>query len=254
MDAPPAVARPIAEVAATDVSVVAPARDEAPNIRPLHEELCAALGDSVSWEFLPVDDASEDGTSEAIAEIAALDARVRGVRLEEPRGQSAAVLAGADRARAPLIATLDADLQNDPADLPRLLALLVSSGADLVTGVRTRRADGAWRRLSSKVANGVRRVVLDERFRDSACGIKVVRRNALLALEPFEGMHRFLPVLIERGGGVVLEAPVRHRPRAEGTSKYTARNRLVRATRDMLRIRSSQRQSSTRSMTKLPWG
>ena len=219
------------------LSVVAPAHDEAPNVRPLYEEVRAALQGLDPWEFVVVDDASDDGTLAAIDEIEALDPRVRSLRLSDRSGQSAAVLAGAREARAPLVATLDADLQNDPADLPRLVRLLEASGADLVTGVRERRADSRWRRLTSRVANGVRRAVLQERFRDSACGIKVVRREALLALEPFDGMHRFLPVLIERGGGNVVEAPVEHRPRIAGTSKYTARNRFFGATRDMLRVR-----------------
>ena len=151
--------------------------------------------------------------------------------------------------RASVVASLDADLQNDPADLPRLVRLLETSGADLVAGVREKRADHPWRRISSSIANRVRRAVLNERFRDSACGIKVVRRDAFLALEPFDGMHRFLPGLIERSGGLVVEAPVHHRPRVAGRSKYTTCNRLARATRDMLRLRAAGLHSSCRSST-----
>jgi len=162
---------------------------------------------------------------------------LRILRFHRPRGQSAALSAGLDHARAPLVATMDGDLQNDPRDLPALVAALDDPAVAGATGVRVHRRDGWVRRWSSRVGNAVRDVVTGDAVTDAACGIKVFRREAWDAVPRFDGMHRFVPTLVRQAGGRVVELPVRHRPRRAGRSKYGILDRALRGLVDCLAVR-----------------
>lgn len=221
--------------ASLDLSVVIPARNEIENLDPLLAELRSVLVTCGDYELLIVDDASRDGTGDRIAEEARRDPRVRALRLERQGGQSAALAAGFAHARGRVIATLDADLQNDPADLPRLIKALAN--ADVVSGVRAERHDSALRRFSSRVANGVRRAAIGDSITDIGCSLKAYRRETLAHLPPFIGMHRFLPALCEFRGARVVEIAVNHRPRRHGVSKYGVGNRLWRGLYDLIGVR-----------------
>jgi len=221
--------------ASLDLSVVIPAYNELDNLEPLLAELRAALaGVPGEHEIVLVDDGSQDGTAERIAAEARRDPRVRAVLLEQNAGQSAALAAGLARARGRVIVTLDADLQNDPADLPRLLAAL--DQADVVSGVRTGRQDSRVRLISSRIANATRRAVLGDPVTDIGCSFKAYRREALEGLPMFVGVHRFLPALCVFRGARFVEVPLSHRARLHGTSKYGVSNRLWRGLRDLVGV------------------
>ena len=215
-----------------DLSVVIPAFNEVENLAPLLSELRAVLATvGGSHEIVLVDDGSSDGTAERIAREAALDPRVRAVLLEKNAGQSAALAAGLARARGRVIVTLDADLQNDPADLPLVLSAL--EHADVVSGVRAERQDSRVRLLSSRIANGVRRSVLGDPVSDIGCSFKAYRRETLEGLPMFVGVHRFLPALCVFRGARYAEVKLRHRARRHGVSKYGVSNRLWRGLADL---------------------
>jgi dolichol-phosphate mannosyltransferase len=215
-----------------ELSVIVPVFNEAANILPLTRELAAALGGHAGgYELLFVDDASTDETWMRIREAHALHPPARGLRHDRNAGQSAALWTGIRQAGGRLLATLDGDLQNDPADLPRLLAEL--DDCDLVCGNRVRRQDSFLRRFSSVVARQARRIVLGGDLHDTGCALRVFRREALDGLFGFNGLHRFLPILIQRTGGRVKELPVNHRPRTAGVSKYGIGNRLWRGIVDL---------------------
>jgi glycosyltransferase involved in cell wall biosynthesis len=226
---------PIGRGDAPELSIVVPAHDEEANLEILHEKVSIALDGRVDWELVLVDDGSRDATGEVIAKLSEQDARVAGASLGRRCGQTTATFAGVDLARGALIATLDADLQNDPADLPCLLDAL--QGHDAVVGYRVRRRDGAVRWLSSRIANRVRDAVSGDRVRDTGCSLKLFRADALRAVPRFEGMHRFLPTLLRYQGFRVLEIPVSHQPRRFGRSKYGIGNRALRAFVDLLAVR-----------------
>jgi len=218
-----------------DLSIVVPVFNETDNIAPLAQEVATAFRDSPqSFELIFVDDGSSDRTWETIAECRQRDPRIRGVRLHQNTGQSAALWTGLQIARAPVIATLDGDRQNDPADLPTLLAALEQ--ADLVVGVRANRKDNFMRRLSARVARWARGAVLGVGFQDTGCNLRVFRRRVLNDILPFNGFHRFLPVLAQGGGTSVVEVPVHHRPRTAGLSKYGVWNRLGRGIADLAAV------------------
>lgn len=221
--------------AVPELSVVVPARDEETNVELLYQMVSDALDGRVEWELVLVDDGSRDATSEVIAKLAERDARVRGARLAGPCGQSAATFVGVDLASAALIATLDADLQNDPADLLMLLEHL--RDCDAAVGYRVSRRDGLVRRVSSRIANAVRNAVSGDRARGTGCSLMLARAHALRALPRFEGMHRFLPTLLRYQGYRVMELPVSHHPRVLGRSKYGIRNRALRGFVDLLAVR-----------------
>lgn len=221
--------------AACTLSLIVPALDEEPNLVHLYRRIAAVFEPRADLEIVLVDDGSRDGTARVMRELAAQDVRVVCVFLGGNHGQTAALAAGLAQARGALIATLDADLQNDPADLPLLLERL--EGQDAVVGYRARRCDGFVRRASSRIANGVRNWVSRDRIRDTGCSLKVFRAEALRSLPLFEGMHRFLPTLLRYRGYRVLEVPVSHHPRRAGKSKYGIRNRAWRASKDLLAVR-----------------
>ena len=217
------------------LSVVAPAYNEEENLAALAKEVREALGDALEWELLLVDDGSSDATADVIRRLSAGDARFRGVFLVRNAGQTAATAAGFAAARGELIATIDADLQNDPADLPALVEAI--EGHDAVVGYRAKRRDTFVRRASSRIANWVRNKLSGDSIRDTGCSLKVFRREAILTPALFDGMHRFLPTLLRYHGFSVAEVPVNHRPRTRGESKYGIRNRALRAFLDLLAVR-----------------
>ena len=220
---------------APELSLVAPVYDEVANLRPLYARCAEALPASLRWELVFVDDGSRDGSDEVIRQLAEADPRVRGVFFAHNCGQSSATRAGVLAARAPLVATLDADLQNDPADLVPMLAALGEH--DAVVGYRTERKDDWLRRVSSRVANRIRNRVTGDAIRDTGCSLKVFRAQALRELYWFEGLHRFLPTLLRFQGFSVIEHPVSHHARIAGRSKYGVRNRALRAFVDLLVVR-----------------
>jgi glycosyltransferase involved in cell wall biosynthesis len=216
--------------AGLDVSVVIPVCNEQDNVLPLAREIHAALEGRYRYETIFVDDGSTDGTAEAVR-AARRDGmpEIRLVRHSVRSGQSAAVATGVREARAPWIATLDGDGQNDPADIPNLLEAArttTSSRLRLVMGNRTTRRDTWLRRLSSRVANGVRGWLLKDGTPDTGCGIKVFDRAVFLDMPRFNHMHRFMPALYQREGYEVVSVPVNHRERTRGKSKYGLHNRL----------------------------
>ena len=212
------------------VSVVIPVCNEQDNVLPLAREIHDALGGRYRHETIFVDDGSTDGTAEAVRAARADGMpRIRLVRHSVRSGQSAAIATGVRAARAPWIATLDGDGQNDPADIPNLLDRAgdaSSSRLRLVMGNRTTRRDTWLRRLSSRVANGVRGWLLRDGTPDTGCGIKVFDRAVFLDMPRFDHMHRFLPALFQREGYEVVSMPVNHRERTRGKSKYGLHNRL----------------------------
>ena len=212
------------------VSVVVAVKDEVQAIVGLIAEIVAAMGPGDDYEIVIVDDGSTDGTLAALKRVQAREPRLH-IRCHRLNcGQSAAVCTGVRSANGSLIVTLDGDGQNDPADIPRLLAAYRAAAPGerirLVTGRRAKRRDVWIKRVSSRVANAVRGWVLNDRSRDSACGLKVVDREVFLQLPYFNHMHRFLPALVRREGYEVLAVDVNHRHRATGVSKYGTWDRL----------------------------
>ena len=225
--------------AAPWLSVVVPFYNEQDNVEPLHRELDAAVGDVAGGvEFLYVDDGSRDGTRERLLGLAKRDPRIRVLRLEPNSGQSAAFEAGFQAARGEVTVTLDGDLQNDPADIPRLLAEL--SRADVVNGIRQGRKDGFVRKLSSRIGNGFRNFATAESVTDVGCSLRAMRTRYAKRVKLFRGMHRFLPTLLRLEGASVVEIPVSHRPRRHGTSKYGIGNRALVGFVDVLAVRWMQ--------------
>jgi dolichol-phosphate mannosyltransferase len=213
------------------VSVVVPLFNEEENVPILQAELTAALG-ALDYEIIFVDDGSRDGTVQRIAP----DSRVRVLQFERNAGQSAAMFAGLHAAHGAVAVLIDGDLQNDPADIPRLLAE-VERGADLVCGYRAQRKDTVVKRITSRVANFVRSRFTKDGVRDTGCSLKAMKRECVGALVPFKGMHRFIPALVKSAGYRLVEIPVNHRPRKFGESKYGLGNRALRATMDMFGVR-----------------
>ena len=221
------------------VSVVVPVRNEAENILPLVAEIEAVLA-RLPHEIVYVDDGSTDATAARLAEAG----RRHGVRVRRHRascGQSAAIVTGVRTARGGWIVTLDGDGQNDPADIPALLDRAWAAWAAgerrlLVTGHRVRRADGAVKRLTSRIANRVRAGLLGDATPDTGCGLKVFRRALFLELPAFDHMHRFLPALVVRAGGRTVPVAVRHRPRTSGRSNYGTFDRLAVGIVDLLGV------------------
>ena len=213
------------------LSVVVPLYNEEANLPILQEELRVALS-GLDYEILFVDDGSVDRTAERIE--AAPNIRV--IRFEKNCGQSAAIYAGLVAARGATVVIIDGDLQNDPADIPRLLAE-ITHGADLVCGYRLKRQDTVVKRLTSRIANTVRSRYTKDGVRDTGCTLKAMRRECVSALFPFKGMHRFIPALVKAAGYRLVEIPVNHRPRRFGQSKYGLSNRALRATIDMFGVR-----------------
>lgn len=212
--------------ASTAVSIVVPVRNEAENIAPLIDEIRAAL-DGSEYEVIYVDDGSTDTTLQVLREYARDFDRLRIVRHKASCGQSTAVLSGVKAARHAWIATLDGDGQNDPADIPSLLkAQAEAPEVKLFCGYRHNRRDTWIKRMSSRIANGVRSRMLRDATPDTGCGLKLFNREIFLSLPYFDHMHRFLPALFQRSGSRIVSVKVNHRPRVRGKSNYGLHNRL----------------------------
>lgn len=224
------------------VSIVIPVFDEEQSIEPLHRELDAALATVAGGvEIVFVDDGSRDGSLAKLRTVAAKDARIRIVELDGNQGQTAAFAAGFDAAQGEIIVTLDADLQNDPADIPRLLAHMAATGADVVNGVRAQRRDSFVRLWSSRIANAARNRVTQETVTDVGCSLRAMKAIYVKRVRMFRNMHRFLPTLLRmEGAQKVVEIPVAHRPRRHGVSKYGIGNRLWVGIADLYGVRWMQ--------------
>jgi dolichol-phosphate mannosyltransferase len=219
-----------------ELSVVVPLRNEGPNVAPLTRQILQALHDEPRLlELILIDDGSTDDTWPRILEARDADRRVRGLQHPRSRGQSAALWTGFKASRGAVIATLDGDLQNDPADLPAMLRELASY--DMVCGVRAKRMDSVVRRISSAIARWARKTALGVDFRDSGCNLRVFKRAVLETLPPFDGLHRFMPILAHGAGARVKETPVTHHPRVAGRTKYGVWNRLGRGIYDLAMVR-----------------
>jgi glycosyltransferase involved in cell wall biosynthesis len=222
-----------------EISIVVPIYNEEDSLVPLTSaitETLATLG--MSYELLFVDDGSGDHTAQVLRDLAAQQPEVRIIRFRRNAGQSAALDAGFKEVLGPRVVTLDADLQNDPRDIPHVLEML--NDYDVVCGIRQGRQDTWLRRMSSKFANHVRRRVLHDDIVDVGCSLRAYRRHCLGSIKLYNGMHRFLPVLLQIEGYRIGQVPVRHHPRQHGQSKYNVRNRAWRALMDLLAVRWMQ--------------
>ena len=216
------------QTAAPAVSVVVPVRNEADNVAPLADEIAAAMTGRWSFELVFVNDGSTDDTPLVLGRLTAERPWVRQINHAASCGQSAAVRTGVAAARAPLVVTLDGDGQNDPSFLPALVRTLETGGArlGLVAGQRVGRRASGFKRLQSRIANGVRNAILHDGTRDTGCGLKAFRRDTFLALPYFDGLHRFLPALVKRDGYEIAYVEVIDRPRRYGRSNYGLWDRL----------------------------
>jgi dolichol-phosphate mannosyltransferase len=214
-----------AEVA---ISVVVPVRNEAENIRPLVEEIAAALDGRWAHEIIYVNDGSTDATAERLAEVMKQRDNLRQLRHANPAGQSAAIRSGVRAARGAIIATLDGDGQNNPVFLPDLITTLEKGGErlGLVAGQRVGRKDTGFKKLQSRAANAIRSAILHDGTRDTGCGLKAFRREVFLMMPYFDGLHRFLPALVRREGLEIAYVDVVDRPRSSGVSNYGFFDRL----------------------------
>ncbi|HNX05562.1 MAG TPA: glycosyltransferase family 2 protein [Opitutales bacterium] len=212
-----------------ELSIVIPFYNEAENAAPVILEILACQPDA---EIIAVDDGSRDSTWEAIRSVKGIVA----VRAGANRGQSAAVYAGLRVARGKFIGTMDGDGQNDPADFAQMLEILRTGRCDVVYGRRAKRRDSWSKRVASKAANRIRRLFLVDGVHDAGCGIKMFRREAVEFLVPFNGMHRYMAAIFTRAGLRIEEMSVNHRPRAQGTSKYTNFDRAMRGIHDLIGV------------------
>jgi glycosyltransferase involved in cell wall biosynthesis len=225
-----------------DLSLVIPVFNERESLPILVGEIAAAL-EGRRYEVVAVDDGSVDGSLDVLKRLKLEYPARHIVALGARAGQTAAFAAGFRAARGPVIVTLDADLQNDPADIPALVARLAASGMTAIVGYRVNRRDSGWKRLQARIANAVRNRLNGEIIRDTGCSLKAFRADAVRALPLYNGMHRFLPTLIKLHGGTVGETPVQHRPRRFGRTKYGMWNRVFRSFADALAVRWMQRRA-----------
>jgi glycosyltransferase involved in cell wall biosynthesis len=218
------------------LSLVIPAYNEQENVELLLERVGAALAlIGRPFEVLIVDDGSTDSTPQILTAAMSRYPWLRLLRMARNKGQSAAFDAGFKAARGEVIATIDADLQNDPEEIPRLVPLL--DGYDMVAGWRQKRQDTAMRKIQSRIANRIRNWISQEDIIDSACSLKLYKRHCLAGIQLYTGMHRFMPTLVKMRGYTVREEPVKHSPRHAGTAKYGLGNRALRAFIDLLAVR-----------------
>ena len=217
------------------ISVVVPVHDEERSVALLYDELCSALEQlDTPWEAIFVDDGSTDGTFSALTRLHAAEQNVRVVRLRRNFGKAAALVAGFDQARGETVVTIDGDLQDDPAEIPRLLAKL-DEGFDLVSGWKTHRRDPLSRRILSRIFNRVTSAFSGVRLHDMNCGLKAYRAEVVHGLRLYGELHRFIPVLAHYRGFRIAELPVNHRPREHGRSRYGV-ERYVRGFLDLLTV------------------
>jgi len=219
-----------------EISVVVPVYNEEGNLPRLIPKLIGVLKSlGRSWEMIFVDDGSTDGSTKILRDMASEHPSLRVVRFRENRGLSTALVAGMREARGEIIVTLDSDLQNDPGDIPKLLAYL--DRYDMATGWRQKREDSWLKKIASGVGNAVRNWLTGEKIRDSACTLRAFKKECVKEIAVFNGMHRFLSTLVKMEGYRIIEVPVSHHPRRFGKSKYNIRNRMVRSFVDLLAVR-----------------
>jgi dolichol-phosphate mannosyltransferase len=219
---------PSSDIAAIAVSVVVPVRNEAENIAPVIAEIAAALDGRWNYEIIYVNDGSTDATPERLASAMKSRPNLREVRHATSSGQSAAVRSGVRAALGAIVATLDGDGQNNPAFLPALISAIEDGGerTGLAAGQRVGRKDTGFKKIQSRIANGVRKAILHDGTRDTGCGLKAFRREVFLAMPYFDGLHRFLPALVRREGYDIAYVDVIDRPRHSGVSNYGFFDRL----------------------------
>jgi len=222
-------------IAMRTLSIVVPVKDERDNVDPLYRQVKDVLRDGFAWELVFVDDGSTDGTFDELVRLAALDTRLKVVRLRRNFGQSSAMQAGIDASSGELVVTMDGDLQNDPEDIPLLVAKL-DEGYDMVLGERAKRRDSLVRTIPSRMANAIIRKVTGIPFRDFGCTLRVIRADVARNLRIYGEMHRYIPVLANNLGARIAQIPVRHHPRRAGKSKY-GMGRIFRVTLDLLTIK-----------------
>ena len=221
-----------------DLSVVFPVYNEEENVPILLGEIARALdGKGWSYEMVAVDDGSTDRSLEILRSLKSKYPSLRIITFEKNSGQTAALDAGWRNARGRFVVSLDADLQNDPADIPKLVHTLEDSRADMVIGVRVNRQDTWSKKIPSRIGNGVRNWITKDKITDTGCSLKLVKREAIERVHLFTGMHRFLPTLVRMQGYRVIEMPVNHRSRKFGVSKYGAMNRAFRGLADCFAVR-----------------
>lgn len=217
------------------LSVVIPVYNEEGNLRYLTDELIEVLESlDKPWELIYIDDGSEDGSRQVLRELKALSSHIRVIAFRKNCGQTAALDAGFKAAQGEIIVTMDADLQNDPHDIPGLLQKV--GEYDAVCGWRQERNDPLIKRVSSRIANSIRRTLSGDTTRDVGCALKAFKSDQVKGLKLYHGMHRFFPTLIAMEGGKVVEVQVSHRPRRYGTSKYSMANRIVGSFMDLLAV------------------
>jgi glycosyltransferase involved in cell wall biosynthesis len=221
-----------------DLSVVFPVYNEEDNVPILLDEITKALaGQPWTYEIVAVDDGSTDRSLQVLRESKAKYPNLRIIAFEKNSGQTAALDAAWRGARGRYVVSLDADLQNDPADIPAMMRRLEETTSDMVIGVRVKRQDTWSKKIQSKIGNGVRNWITNDQITDTGCSLKLVRREAVERVRLFTGMHRFLPTLVRMQGYKVVEMPVNHRARRYGVSKYNAMNRAFRGLADCLAVR-----------------
>jgi glycosyltransferase involved in cell wall biosynthesis len=221
-----------------DLSVVFPVYNEEENVPILLDEIAAALRDTGwTYEIIAVDDGSKDRSLEVLRAAKEKHPTLRILAFDKNSGQTAALDAAWRAARGKYVVSLDADLQNDPADIPPMMRKLEESGADMVIGVRVNRHDTWSRKMQSRIGNSVRNWITDDDITDTGCSLKLARRAAIEPVRLYTGMHRFLPTLVRHAGFKVVEMPVNHRARQYGVSKYGAMNRAFRGLADCLAVR-----------------
>lgn len=221
-----------------DLSVVFPVYNEEENVPILLDEIAKALdGKGWTYEIIAVDDGSSDRSLEVLRGLKSKYPTLRIITFEKNSGQTAALDAGWRAARGKFVVSLDADLQNDPADIPKMMQEIDRANADMVIGVRVNRKDTWSRRMQSKIGNGVRNWITRDHITDTGCSLKLAKREAIEPVRLFTGMHRFLPTLVRYAGFKVVEMPVNHRPRKFGVSKYGAMNRAFKGLADCLAVR-----------------
>jgi len=236
------------------LSVVVPVHNEEDNVAPLVGEIVAALRGVISFEIVYVDDTSRDATLQRLRDLQATTPELRVIRHLSNAGQSTAVRNGVKAARAPWIATLDGDGQNDPADIPKLLAQRDAAAADikLFAGWRVNRQDSGSKRWASKWANAIRARMLRDDTPDTGCGIKLFEREAFLDLPYFDHMHRYLPALMQRAGWKTVSVPVNHRHRTAGVSKYNNLGRALVGIKDLFGVSWLIQRSRRTAVEELP--
>lgn len=236
-----------------DLSVVIPVKNEQDNVLPLLAEIHTALEGKFDYEIIYINDGSTDRTPQVLVEARSTYPRLRILTHKLSCGQSTAVRTGVKAARAPWIATLDGDGQNDPADIPNLMAATRAAGAPanlwLIAGWRKKRRDTWIKRISSKIANRVRSGLLKDATPDTGCGLKLFKREVFLDLPYFDHMHRYLPALVLRAGGQIQSVEVNHRHRERGVSKYGLHNRLWVGIVDLFGVSWLQRRAKQPQVT-----